>query len=352
MTNKLGMKKNILVTATGGRSVGSGVLHALTRTSREVKERWNVIAADADSFAWGLYIVEKGILLPTATDPQYLYLLNKTIDDLKIDAVIPGSEAEVNFLSKNIDKVIVPVLCNHYELMPFMMDKFKTVDKLKELNLPYIETFPINQWKAAVKKYDFPFIVKPTVGTGGSKGLHFVFSEEELEIILPVLSEASKYCIQPYIGTGDDEYTVGILSDKEGSIIDSVVMRRKLMGLSLLQSKKHKEVAYAVSTGYSQGFFIKDQRIQSFCETLAINLGSKGPLNIQLRVSGDDIFVFEIHPRFSGTSTMRADIGFNEPDILLRNILYNEKFGRLNYQYNVAAIRAFEHVIVPIEKML
>ena len=75
-------------------------------------------------------------------------------------------------------------------------------------------------------------------------------------------------------------------------------------------------------------------------------------MNIQLRLSGDDIYVFEIHPRFSGTSTMRADVGFNEPDILLRNILLNETFGRLNYQYNVAAIRAFEHIIVPMDKML
>jgi carbamoyl-phosphate synthase large subunit len=49
---------------------------------------------------------------------------------------------------------------------------------------------------------------------------------------------------------------------------------------------------------------------------------------------------------------MRADVGFNEPDILLRNYLFNENFGRLNHQTEVAVIRAFEHVVVPISEML
>jgi carbamoyl-phosphate synthase large subunit len=31
--------------------------------------------------------------------------------------------------------------------------------------------------------------------------------------------------------------------------------------------------------------------------------------------------------------------------------LFDEKFERLNYKKNVAAIRAFEHVIVPIDEM-
>jgi len=346
------MKKNILITATGGRSVGSGILHALLRSNTEVKNRWNIIAADADSFAWGLYMVEKAIILPTANHQDYLKILLQKISEFNIDAIIPGSEAETNFLAGKQDKLPVPVICNRFELMPLMMDKFHVTEKLKQLNLKYIETFPIMNWEMAIKKYNFPFIIKPTIGTGGSKGIHFVFSREEIESLLQSLIKSSQYCIQPYIGTSDDEYTVGVLSDKEGKIIDSIVMHRKLMGLSLLNSRKFKDENFAISTGYSQGFFIKNEHIQSFCEKLAVEIGSRGPLNIQLRLKGDDIYVFEIHPRFSGTSPMRADVGFNEADILLRNILFDENFSRLDYQTNVAVIRAFEHVVVPIEKML
>ena len=345
------MKKNILVTATGGRSVGSGLVHALSRSSSEVKASWNVIATDADPFAWGLYVASDAVLLPMANANNYIDELKNVIKTKDIHAIVPGSEPETNLLSRYHDQLGVPVITNRQELMPLMMDKFQMIKKITELGLPVIETWPVKEWEKAVSKYPYPFIIKPTVGTGGSKGLAFISNQGEIEDLIPKLKNPDNFCIQPYIGTGDDEYTVGILSDKDGNIIDSIVMKRKLIGLSLLDSRTLNGKNYAVSTGYSQGFFIKHERIQSFCEELAKTLKSTGPLNIQLRLIEDTIYVFEIHTRFSGTSPMRADVGFNEADILLRNHLYNEQFSRLNYQYDVAVIRAFEHVVVPISKM-
>jgi carbamoyl-phosphate synthase large subunit len=127
-----------------------------------------------------------------------------------------------------------------------------------------------------------------------------------------------------------------------------------LAGLSLLTARSIAERRVALSTGYSQGFIIKNAEIQSFCERLAVQLDSRGPLNIQLRLDRGTRkpLVFEIHPRFSGTTPIRADVGFNEVDVLLRNLLFGESFGRFNYRTNVAAIRAFEHVIVPVDQLL
>ncbi|MCS6955488.1 MAG: ATP-grasp domain-containing protein, partial [Candidatus Calescibacterium sp.] len=197
--------------------------------------------------------------------------------------------------------------------------------------------------------------VKPTTNSGGSKGVWICLNEKEiLEYLNENLSNIDNICVQPYIGDENSEFTVGVLSDKNGKIIDSIVMQRKLIGLSLHTQRKFENKNFAISTGYSQGFIVKDSFIQDFCEKVAAKLESKGPLNIQLRTDKNTgkIYIFEIHPRFSGTTPIRADVGFNEVDIFLRNVLFDEKFGRLNYQYNVAAIRAFQHVIVPIEKML
>jgi carbamoyl-phosphate synthase large subunit len=348
------MKKNILVTAVGGRSVGSGILHALTRNSVEVNQRWNVIASDADTFSWGLYKVpkENKLLLPFANSDNYLDEINKAISMFHLDAIIPGSEIEASILSLNKHSFNIPIIANENSLMPLMMDKFATANKIKELKLPSIPTLNIEKWEEAVELFGFPLIVKPTTGTGGSKGVHLVSSKNELTTILQNIPVNSGFCIQPLIGNEENEYTVGVLSDKNGKLLDSIVMKRKLIGLSLLDSKKVGEKKYSISTGYSQGFFIKHDKIQKFCEELSLKLGSKGPLNIQLRIHNDEIYVFEIHPRFSGTTTMRADVGFNEPDFLLRNYLFGEEFGRIDYQYNVALIRAFEHVVVPIEEML
>lgn len=346
------MKKNILVTAVGGRSVGSGILHALTRCSAEVKDRWNIVGADAESFAWGLYKTNESTLLPLANSASYLDAVREVIHKFKIDAIIPGSEAEANVLSQNKTAFDIPVIANSFNLMPLMMDKFATTNKLVELGLPTIPMHKIEDWEIAVEDFGFPLIVKPTTGTGGSKGVSLCTTLAELKTILENLPLNSGYCIQPLIGSDDEEYTVGILSDKNGDLVDSIVMKRKLIGLSLLDTKVVNDKKLSISTGYSQGFFIKHKQVQDFCEDLSLKLGSKGPLNIQLRIHNGEIYVFEIHPRFSGTTTMRADVGFNEPDVLLRNYLDGETFSRLDYQYNVAAIRAFEHVIVPIDQML
>jgi carbamoyl-phosphate synthase large subunit len=345
-------KRNVLVTATGGRSVGAGILHSLVRSSEEVASRWNVVAADAEPFSWGLYKVPQAVLLPPASSPTYLASVQKVIESHRIEAVIPGSEPEAAVLSNNRSRFSVPIITNSPELIPLMTDKFAATAKLRELGLPVIPTLPAEEWRAAVRSWKFPLVVKPTRGTGGSRGVSLCVSEQEVEQAVAALPADSGYCIQRLVGTEDDEYTVGVLSDKEGNLIDTIVMRRKLTGLSLLSSKTANGKNYGISTGYSQGYFLKDERVQRFCEALSQSIGSKGPLNIQLRVEDGAIYVFEIHPRFSGTSTMRADVGFNEADVLLRNHLFGESFGRLSFRTNVAAIRAFETVIVPLEEML
>jgi carbamoyl-phosphate synthase large subunit len=64
------------------------------------------------------------------------------------------------------------------------------------------------------------------------------------------------------------------------------------------------------------------------------------------------VVVFEVHPRFSGTTSIRAAAGFNEVDILIRNFLLNEQFSNIQYQTDVAAIRAFSNILVPRSEML
>ena len=37
-----------------------------------------------------------------------------------------------------------------------------------------------------------------------------------------------------------------------------------------------------------------------------------------------EIYVFEINPRFSGTTSLRAMVGYNEPDVLIRHHVLGE----------------------------
>jgi carbamoyl-phosphate synthase large subunit len=57
--------------------------------------------------------------------------------------------------------------------------------------------------------------------------------------------------------------------------------------------------------------------VRAKAEAIAQALGSVGPLNIQGRLDSGEFVPFEINPRFSGTTPMRAMAGFNEPELLI-----------------------------------
>jgi len=53
-------------------------------------------------------------------------------------------------------------------------------------------------------------------------------------------------------------------------------------------------------------------------------MGCRGSVNVQCRFVDGKVYVFEINPRFSGTTSLRAMVGYNEPDTLIRRHLLGE----------------------------
>jgi carbamoyl-phosphate synthase large subunit len=334
----------ILVTGTGGTGTGAGILQALHRK----RDAWETIAVDANWFAWGLYAADHGELVPYANHPCYLERIQGLITEYGISAVIPGTEAEAALLARNRDSLPVPVIANRAELMPLMQDKRRAQKKLASLGLPYVPSFPWDRRDDAVAEFGFPLVVKPMKYTSGSRGLHLIISQQELDSLAASFLYAEALPdVQPYLNDANHEYTVGVLSDLSGKIIDSIVIRRQLTGFSLHTGCRLDGEWIAVSTGFTQGVVIRHPEIQGFCEDLAIALDSRGPLNFQLRLHHGKPHVFEIHPRFSASTGIRSSVGFNEPDVLLRHWLDGDKPGRLDYESDVAAIRVFDHVLVP-----
>lgn len=343
------MINKVLVTGVGGRSVGAGILFAL----KTLQSKYAVIGTDADSFSFGLYKANCGYVIPKAGASDYCDALNRIIKTHNVQAIFPGTIPEVEYLSKRAKEINAPLIMNmNAGLVDICNDKFAVYNYLKKLGINTPESVMPDDVKHLIKQKGIPIIVKPRIGTGASRNVTFVANKKELDYIREEYEKENiSYIFQEVIGSGEDEYTVGVLNDKDGNLIDSIVIHRKLAGLSLKEQRTINGKIYAVSTGYSQGFIIKDETISNYCEHIASLLNNIGPLNLQVRIHDGKIYVFEVHPRFSGTTPIRASAGFNEPDILFRNFLFNEKFGRINYQYNVAAIRAFEHILVPLNEM-
>jgi carbamoyl-phosphate synthase large subunit len=358
----------VLATGVGGRSVGHQLLQALSLAG----DRYRIVAADASAFSYGLYQVDARRLLPPANSPDYLDAVERLVKAENVAAILPGSQPETAVLAANAARFAgcnvtshneaggnttsstltghnaagCQVICNPPNVVALCANKQAVQDWLEANGFAVPRSAPGTQWRRLATQVGFPLVVKPTEDTGGSRGVAIVKDEAEA---IAYLQDAppDRVIFQEYVGDIDSEFTVGVLISKSGAVIDSIVMHRQLVGLSLGVKREIHGKVYGLSTGYSQGFIVRHEQIQRACEDLAIRLGARGPLNIQLRMAAGKVVVFEVHPRFSGSSSIRAQVGFNEPDVLIRNFLFDEPFGRLTYQSDVAAIRGLSNLIVP-----
>jgi len=344
----MGKKLTVLVTGVGGRSFGNGIMHSLLL----FRDKYRIVATDATNFSHGLYEADAKYSVPYGSSPDYIAAIHRLVKREKIDVILPGSQPEVMALASNQEEfksrcclIISPV-----SVVGLCLNKMSLYTWLSENGYKVPRTATFSEWQALVRDCGFPIIGKPTEDTGGSKNVCILRDKDEVSQYLAEGPD-NKIVFQEYVGSPDEEYTIGVMVSKEGEIIDSIVIHRKLIGLSLGVSRIINGRSYALSTGYSQGYVVRHPQIKMVCESLAHRMGIRGPVNMQLRMVDGNVVFLEVHPRFSGTTPIRADVDFNEPDILIRNFVFGETFGRLEYRTDVAAIRAFKNVIVPVEEM-
>jgi len=341
----------VLVTGVGGRAVGHQILHALSY----VKDAYRVVAADMDRFSFGLYGVERQYLIPAATAPDYREAIVRIVRKEGVSALLPGTEIELPVLTaaaSELSDAGCTVIANPHPVVRRCQDKAELHRWLSENGAAGPRTVEARHWRDLIAEVGFPIVGKPRTGTGASRDVAILVDEAEVQWYLErIPGGAERAIFQEYVGDAESEYTVGVMVSRSGSVIDSIALHRRLSGLSLGQERLVGGRRYAISTGYSQGYIVDHPEVRGQCEELALRVGARGPLNVQLRFVEGRIRVFEVHPRFSGTTSIRADVGFNEPDVLIRHFVLGEECGRIPYRRDVAAIRALQAVIVPVSTM-
>ena len=339
----------VLVTGVGGRSVGHQILHAL----QLLGDKYEILVADADPYSFGLYQVPRRFVVPAASEPGYLDALCRLLTREAVQVVIPGTEAELKAMAarrEDIDKTGCFLLANPPPVVELCANKHRLGIWLKTNGFSTPDTAAAGDWRDLVVRKGFPLVAKPAANSSGSQNVAILGDESEVLRYLDTCgSEGTIF--QEYVDAADDEYTVGVCVDRGSRVIDSIVLRRKLTGLSLGARRVLDGRVCTLSTGYSQGYIVRQPLVQSECERLVKAIGICGPANLQCRLYRGQVMVFEVHPRFSGTTSLRADVGFNEPDMLIRTMVRGERLERQDYQTDVAVIRAFQSVVVPMSEM-
>lgn len=277
-------KLNILVTGCGG-DIGQSVGKILNEYSLVN----NLYGCDISDKNAAKFIYSNFFLGLPCKDSNYISNLEKIVKEMNIDFIIPISEPELRFLSKeNISKIgTAELILASAEALEVGFDKLNTADFLKKENLP----FPITHSVADIDTVEkFPIIMKSRTGSGSSN----VSIVRDDDTFISIKKGNPDFIVQEFLDGDNGEYTCGVFRSKRG-IIRSIILKRELMG---------------GFTGY--GEVIENKEIDKLLHDVAEKLHLIGSINVQLRLTSKGPVVFEINPRFSSTVRFRHLFDFKD----------------------------------------
>jgi carbamoyl-phosphate synthase large subunit len=305
-----------LIAGIGGASLGTEIAKAL-----RLAGGYRIIGCDVSPLAFGHYcgLCDKTILVDSA---RYIDHVLEICQAHAVEIVIPGADQPTSLIAAASDRFRVGGIrlgMNAPDLVLTLVDKEKCFRALAQLGFVTPRTVPVSA-PGALDDVPLPCVVKPSVESGGSAFVFFAREREEAKLYAAYLTNSGKRPIaQAYLPHDRGEFTVGILSEPDGSVAGAIVMKRAFPAKLSIMAKGHD---FVISSGVSQGHIGDYPDVEKTACDIARALGSSGPLNIQGRVDHSDRFVpFEINPRFSATTYLRALAGFNEVDYYARRVL-------------------------------
>lgn len=346
----------VLLTGVGGGGHGEQIMKAL----RMGRLRYRIIGTDASPYCANRTLVDEFHVVPRATDPTYLEAILRIARNSGCAAILHGSEAEMSVLSiarSDIEALGIYVPVNQPSVMRVCMDKVRTLEFFAQRGFRVPAFRRIGSLADTEGFAAFPAILKPSVGGGGSANTYIVQDTEEFRKIAEYLLQVSdRLTVQEYVGTADAEFTVGVLFGADSVLINSIGIRRIINNALTIRTSAPNRTgrsefgpSLVVSTGISQGEIGRWREVTSQCERIACALKPVAPVNIQCRVVAGQVVPFEINPRFSGTTSLRAMAGYNEPDILIRRDVFGETI-EAGFEYReMTVLRGLSEFVLPDE---
>jgi carbamoyl-phosphate synthase large subunit len=309
----------VLVAGVGGASLGTEIGKSLALAGG-----YQISGCDISPYAFGLH---DRLFGKTRLIDRQAYADN--VLDLALEwgvrSVIPGGEEPLRLLLEAqtaFEREGVALAVNASEVIRQCSDKQRLFADLEHLGFPVPWTVPISDSDtlraSAIPGY--PCVVKPSTRSGGSAHVFLVQSFAELNVYVRLIASVSgPAVVQEYISPEEGEFTIGVLSLPGASLVRSMALRR------LFNAKLSVATSSAwgvVSSGYSQGLIDDFPEVREQAEHLASGLKNSGPMNIQARVRDGLLLPFEINPRFSASTYLRAMAGFNDVDVFLKYTLH------------------------------
>jgi len=318
----------VLVLGVGG-NVSQGIVKALRCGPTPVR----IVAACISPLSTGLYAGDVALISPRADATEFVEWVAEVCLREGVAGIFSGVEPVLLALARHAaslrERTGAVVVTSSPEVLAIGQDKLVTARWLQERGLPYGRAADVVDRaavEALVAESGFPLVVKPRAGKG-AQGVLLVHDEHALRV-----ASGGGQIVQEHLGSEDDEFTVGCFCDADGVLRGTIVMHRTLVSGTTATARV--------------GVF---PRVREIAERVVRELAPTGPCNVQLRVHDGVPTPFELNVRFSGTTPIRARLGFGEVDLALRHLVLGEPAEDLRVVTSGIAMRYWDELYVETE---
>lgn len=290
------MSHRVLITGIGG-NVGQGVLKALRAASKP----FQIVGIDMEALSAGFSLVDRYYQTPRTSDPAFLGELRRITRQEQLQGIYVCSPSELEFFGAHKEQLEhelrLSIFVNPLNVIQIGSDKLKTAEFLRASGFPAPDTTLAADAAGVerlLERHGFPVIVKPRAGFS-SRNVFLVHSREELQATSQLVPDL---IVQQYLNDDSEEYTAATLSGDDKKVRALIILRR-----DLLQGTTYRTE------------LIENTKLDREMIAIVEALGAVGPCNLQFRIVDGVPYVFEINPRFSGTSGIRYLYGFNDCEL-------------------------------------
>ncbi|MDE3722629.1 ATP-grasp domain-containing protein [Nocardiopsis sp. N85] len=315
----------MVVTTAGSAPTPGTILHLRAQGFR-------VVATDVDPAAPGLYLADRGYLVPPGDSEAFLPRMRALCVEEEAVAVIPLVDEEllhVGGLAEDGVEVLLPLP----GFVATCLDKYRLMGELDAAGIGVPRTWLASEWSVeAVAAADRGLVVKPRSGRG-SRGVSVIDSVSDLARTVAESGYAADELIVQERVTGP-EYTVSVVAWRDGEV-QAVVPKEVVL--------KQGVTKYAITR--------RHEAVIETCRAIQGALRADGPFNVQLCLDEAGVpRVFEINPRFSSTAALTAAAGVDEITGLLRQALSSGPRLTDRWREGVAMVRRWTDEFIDEER--
>lgn len=316
---------SVVALTSVGSLVGQVVLDALEGR----RESFRLIGCNTAPDNPNVFRCDRAYLVPPTNHPDYEEAIAEVMQRERADLVIPGRDPDILQLTQmaETDRPL-PVLGGTAAMAQVMADKAATARFCRSRSLPFVDSAETGKADSQVLverllgDHGFPLIAKPATGSG-SEGVRVIAQREQIDgivhepglLIQPFLDPPGELEPPDAAGTPlfwavreDRLHAVQVLIAPNGDVGPSCTFKAEMVlgrceRLDLVDDPSLTAVALA------------------FAEAASVE-GWRGPFNVQAKKDRDGAWkVIELNGRFSGGTSARRHLGFDEVALVLNQWL-------------------------------